>query len=301
MEKVQNMQNVKNVQNTGNARSSRSPFKRMLHHIRSIYQLKIGVTILAALVIVAIFAPLIATHDPYLLGDELTAPPSGAHLLGTDGLGRDIFSMIVYGARTSLLIGVIAALISGVIGTLLGGIAGFYRGRIDKVLTEVNNIFLIMPTFFLILLVIALFGSSMFNVMLIIGLTSWVGNARLMRAQAMSLRERTFVLSSTAIGESRSKILFKHIIPNGIFPIIANTTMNISGAILTEAGLSFLGLGDPNVVSWGQIVFNGRSYLTSGWWISTFSGLTIVITVLAFYLVGDGLNRVLSPKLRANY
>ncbi|WP_217506319.1 ABC transporter permease [Paenibacillus xylanilyticus] len=281
--------------------TTQSSFKRMVHTVNGILPLKIGLGILALLVLVAIFAPLIATHDPYALGEELTAPPGAVHLLGTDGLGRDVFSMIIYGARTSLLIGVVAALISGVIGTLLGGIAGFYRGPLDKVLTEVNNIFLIMPTFFLILLVIALFGSSMLNVMLIIGLTSWVGNARLMRAQAMSLRERTFVLSSTAIGESRIRILFKHIIPNGIFPIIANTTMNISGAILTEAGLSFLGLGDPNVVSWGQIVFNGRAYLTSGWWISTFSGLTIVITVLAFYLIGDGLNRILSPKLRGHH
>lgn len=263
-------------------------------------QLKIGTILLVMLSLTALLAPWLATHDPYVLGDDLTAPPSSAHLLGTDGLGRDVYSMIVYGARTSLAIGVAAALISGAIGTLVGGIAGFYRGVADRAITEVNNIFLIMPTFFLILMIVALFGSSMFNVMLIIGLTSWVGNARLMRAQALSLRERTFVLSSIAIGESKRQILFKHIIPNGIYPIVANTTMNISGAILTEASLSFLGLGDPNVVSWGQIVFNGRSYLTTGWWISTFSGLAIVVTVLAFYLVGDGLNRALSPKLRSN-
>ncbi|WP_372663534.1 ABC transporter permease [Cohnella sp.] len=281
-------------------RASQFAFKRFLQILSGAYQLKVGVALLTALLLVALLAPLLATHDPYILGDDLAAAPGPAHWLGTDGLGRDVYSMIVYGARTSLLIGVVAALISGIIGTLLGGIAGFYRGMSDKVLTEVNNIFLIMPTFFLILLVVALFGSSMMNVMLIIGLTSWVGNARLMRAQAMSLRERTFVLSSIAVGESRAQILFKHIIPNGIFPIIANTTMNISGAILTEASLSFLGLGDPNVISWGQIVFNGRTYLTSGWWISTFSGLTIVFTVLAFYLIGDGLNRVLSPKLRDN-
>ncbi|MBB6637899.1 ABC transporter permease [Cohnella thailandensis] len=274
--------------------------KRALSAINGNIQLKIGTFLIALLVMVALLAPLLATHDPYVLGDELTAPPGAEHLLGTDGLGRDVYSMLVYGARTSLLIGVVAAVISGVIGTLLGGIAGFYRGSVDRTLTEVNNIFLIMPTFFLILLVVAMFGSSMLNVMLIIGLTSWVGNARLMRAQAMSLRERTFVLGAVAIGESKRQILFKHIIPNGIFPIVANTTMNISGAILTEASLSFLGLGDPNVISWGQIVFNGRSYLTSGWWISTFSGLTIVVTVLAFYMIGDGLNRVLSPKLRNN-
>ncbi|MFM9279143.1 ABC transporter permease [Paenibacillus jiagnxiensis] len=275
-----------------------STLQRALTHISSVSQLKAGLVILCLLLIMAAFAPLIATHGPQELTDDMAVSPGKEHLLGTDGLGRDVFSMIVYGARTSLVIGVTAAFISGVIGTVLGGIAGFYRGRTDTVLTELNNVFLMMPTFFLILIVIAFFGGSMLNVMIVIGLTSWVGNARLMRAQAMSLRERTFVLSSFAVGESRTRILFRHIMPNGIFPIIANTTMNISAAILTESSLSFLGLGDPNVVSWGQIVYNGRSYLTNGWWISTFSGLMIVITVLAFYLIGDGLNKVLSPKLR---
>ncbi|GAJ97367.1 oligopeptide transport system permease protein OppC [Geomicrobium sp. JCM 19055] len=260
--------------------------------------LQVGILILTILIFVAVFAPILATHSPYVLSNQLVAPPSGEHFLGTDGLGRDVYSMILYGARTSLMIGVIAALISGIIGTLIGGIAGYYGGNVDRSLTEVNNIFLMMPTFFLILMIVAFFGSSLTNVMIIIGLTTWAGNARLMRAQAMSLRERTFVRSAVAMGESRMSVMFRHIIPNGIFPIIANTTMNISAAILTESGLSFLGLGDPNVVSWGQIVFDGRSYLTSGWWISTFSGLMIVITVLAFYLIGDGLNKILSPKLR---
>lgn len=274
-----------------------SIFKKVLQKINDIKQLKVGVTILILLIMVSVFAPIIATHDPYSLGDNMVAAPSSNHLLGTDGLGRDVFSMIIYGTRTSLMIGVIAALISGVIGTLLGGVAGFFGGKLDRLLTEVNNIFLMMPTFFLILIVVALFGSSLLNVMLIIGLTSWVGNARLMRAQAMSLRERTFIMGAYAIGEKKWSILINHIIPNGIFPIVANTTMIISSAILTEASLSFLGLGDPNVISWGQIIYNGREYMTSAWWISTFAGLIVVITVLAFYLIGDGLNRVLSPKL----
>lgn len=274
-----------------------SLFKNVFDRINDIKQLKVGIILLLILIIVSILAPLIATHDPYSLGDEMVAAPSSTHFLGTDGLGRDVFSMVIYGTRTSLLIGVVAALISGVIGTLLGGVAGFFGGKLDRLLTEVNNIFLMMPTFFLILIVVALFGSSLVNVMLIIGLTSWVGNARLMRAQAMSLRERTFIMGAYAVGERKGQILLKHIIPNGIFPIVANTTMIISSAILTEASLSFLGLGDPNVISWGQIIYNGREYLTSAWWISTFAGLIVVITVLAFYLIGDGLNRILSPKL----
>jgi len=282
-------------------RKTKGTFKRALLKINEINQLKIGIFLLFVLLMVAIFAPLIATHDPYLLVDSLLTPPSFEHFLGTDSLGHDVFSMIIYGARTSIIIGIAAAFIAGVIGTILGGVAGFFGGKVDRVLNEVINISMMMPTFFLILIIVALFGSNMFNLILVVGLTMWSSNARLMRAQAMSLRERTFVMSARAIGENRLQILFRYIIPNGIFPIIANTTMNIAIAILIESSLSFLGLGDPNVVSWGQIVSAGQSYLASGWWISTFSGLFIVITVVAFYLVGDGLNRVLSPRLHDNY
>ena len=274
--------------------------KKIISSINNVKQLKAGIILLALIILLAIFAPLIATHDPFELNDDMVSPPSNNYILGTDGLGRDIFSGILYGARTSILIGVVAASISGIVGTLLGGISGFYGGKVDTVLSEVINVFLMMPTFFLILIIVALFGSSMFNVMVVIGITTWTGNARLMRAEALSLKQRTFVKSLETIGESKFKILLKHIIPNGIFPIIANTTMNVSDAILTESALSFLGLGDPNVMSWGQIVYNGKSYLTNGWWISTFSGIAIVLTVLAFYLIGDGMNNILSPKLNSN-
>lgn len=271
----------------------------VLRTINRIPQLRIGTILLTLLVAAAIAAPVIAPFKPLALESPLASPPNARNPLGTDGLGRDMLSMMLYGARTSLLVGIVAASISGLVGILLGGFAGFYGGRVDAVLNETINIFLMMPTFFLILIIVALFGSSMLRVMVVIGLTSWTGNARLMRAQAMSLRERTFVKGATAIGETKGKILFRHIIPNGIFPIIPNTTMQIAGAILTESSLSFLGLGDPNIVSWGQIVFNGKTYITSAWWICTFAGVGIVLTVLAFYLIGDGLNRVLSPKLQS--
>jgi len=274
--------------------------KRTLSLINQVRQLKTGIILLVVIILLALLAPMLATHDPFALNDDMVNPPCKNYLLGTDGLGRDIFSGILYGARTSITIGVVAASISGIVGTLLGGISGFYGGKIDAVLSEVINVFLMMPTFFLILIIVALFGSSMLNVMIVIGVTTWTGNARLMRAQALSLKQRTFVKSMETIGESKIKTLVKHIIPNGIFPIIANTTMNISEAILTESGLSFLGLGDPNVMSWGQMVYNGKSYLTNGWWISTFSGAAIVLTVLTFYLIGDGMNNILSPKLNDN-
>ena len=162
------------------------------------------------------------------------------------------------------------------------------------------NVFLMIPSFFLVLIIVAMFGSSMVNVMFVIGLTSWPSNARMMRVQAMSIKERTFVKSAVAMGESKRQILFKYIIPNGLFPVIANTTMGVAKAILTEASLSFLGLGDPNVVSWGQIIYHGKQYMPKGWWISTFAGVAVVFTVLTFFLIGDGLNRVLSPKMDAN-
>lgn len=261
-------------------------------------QLKIGLVLLCILLLVALFAPVIAPYDPYFMSDELVEAPSALHPLGTDGLGRDILSMLIFGTRTSLVVGVTAAFIAGIIGTLIGGVAGYFGGKVDAVLGELINVFMMMPTFFLVLIVVALFGSGLFNVMVVMGLTSWVSNAKLMRAQAMSLRQRTFVRSAEAIGEGRLLILFRHVIPNGIFPIIANTTMGIASAILTESSLAFLGLGDPNVISWGQVIQSGKSYLTNGWWICLFGGLAIIYTVVTFYLIGDGLNRVLSPKLR---
>lgn len=260
-------------------------------------QLRVGCIMLLVLLVLVVLAPVLSPYNPYVLSDDMVAPPSFAHPLGTDGLGRDMLSMLIYGTRTSLFVGIVAAVIAGVIGTLLGGIAGYYGKITGAVIGEGINVFMMMPTFFLILIVVALFGSGMGKMMVVIGLTTWVGNAKLMRAQAMSLRQRTFVRSAEAMGESNFSILFRHIIPNGIYPIIANTTMGVAGAILTESSLAFLGLGDPNVVSWGQIIQAGRSYLVDGWWICTFSGLAIVFTVITFYLIGDGLNTVMSPKL----
>lgn len=271
---------------------------KTLATINSNSQLKWGCIILLFTMIIIIITPFITKYSPYEITSEMLLPPNSNNILGTDGLGKDVFSMILYGARTSILIGLVSAIISGILGTLIGGVAGFIGGKTDKIISEIINIFLMIPTFFLILMIVAMFGSSMFNVMLVIGLTSWPSNARLMRVEALSLKERTFVKSSVAIGESNLKILFNYIIPNGIYPIISNTTLSISGAILTEASLSFLGLGDPNVVSWGQMIFEGKSYIAVAPWITTFSGIAILILVISFYLIGDGLNVVLNPKLK---
>lgn len=274
-------------------------WKRIRGLVAASGQLRVGLVLFALVLLVVLFAPQLAPFDPYDLGDDLLVPPGTAgHLLGTTNMGQDILSMLIYGSRASLAIGIVAAAISGVIGTLVGAVAGFYGGKLDKVISEVINVFLMIPSFFLVLIIVAMFGSSMVNVMFVIGLTSWPSNARMMRVQAMSIKERTFVKSAIAMGESKRQILFKYIIPNGLFPVIANTTMGVAKAILTEASLSFLGLGDPNVVSWGQMIFDGKQYLTSGWWMSTFAGLCIMLIVMIFYLIGDGLNYALNPKMK---
>ena len=277
--------------------------KKVWKRIRSLVaasgQLRAGLILFVLVLLVVLFAPQLVPFDPYDLGDDLLVPPGTAgHLLGTTNMGQDILSMLIYGSRASLAIGIVAAAISGVIGTLVGAVAGFYGGKLDKVINEVINVFLMIPGFFLVLIIVAMFGSSMVNVMFVIGLTSWPSNARMMRVQAMSIKERTFVKSAVAMGESKRQILFKYIIPNGLFPVIANTTMGVAKAILTEASLSFLGLGDPNVISWGQMIFDGKQYLTSGWWMSTFAGLCIMLIVMIFYLIGDGLNYALNPKMK---
>ena len=279
----------------------------LLRILRTNSQLRTGLILVFILTLLALLAPALSPYDPYKLTNELQAPPgtpgaSGApmHLLGTDKLGHDVLSQLLWGARTSLRIGLTAALIAAVVGTLIGGIAGYFGGAVDKVIVEFINIFVMTPSFFLILIIVAIFGSNMTYVMIVIGLTSWPGNARLMRAQAISLRNRTFVKACQAMGESKLSIMFRHIIPNGIFPIVANTTMMISGGILTEAGLSFLGLGDPNIISWGQMINAGKPLLTKAPWVALVPGVAVVITVLSFFLIGDGLNRVITPKMNAN-
>ena len=273
--------------------------KKVPRAIASDRQLTFGCIGLALLLLIILFSGALMTFDAYdYTADSLAAPGENGHLLGTNKLGQDVYSMLIAGVSTSLRVALISSFISGLIGVLLGGVAGYLGGKTDAVISEIINVFMMIPTFFLILMIVALFGNSITNVMIVIGLTSWASNAKLMRAQALSLRERTFVKSAIVMGETRRQILFKYIIPNGIFPVVANTTMGMSSAILTEASLSFLGLGDVNIISWGQMIYDGKSYITSAWWIAAFAGLAIVVTVIIFYMLGDGLNHVLNPKRR---
>ncbi|HYH10804.1 MAG TPA: ABC transporter permease [Thermomicrobiales bacterium] len=259
----------------------------------------IGLGILILVALAAIFAPVIAPEGPFALGGpRLAEPGTEGHLLGTDHLGRDILAQIVYGARVSLTIGLVAASISLLVGVLIGSVAGYFGGWVDILLSRLTDMFLIIPAFFLIIVVVATLGSGIGYVMVVIGLTAWPTSARLMRAQALSLRDRTFIQALRALGESGPRILVRHIIPNGIQPLIANASLDIAAAILIEAGLSFIGLGDPNKATWGRMIFDGRTTITTAWWASVLPGVAIIITVLGFYLVGDGISYVLNPRSR---
>lgn len=243
----------------------------------------------------AILAPIISPYEPSQIdGDNLLMPPSRNHLLGTDGLGRDLLSRIIYGSRISLSIGLIAVGIATILGIILGSLAGFYRGALDILIMRFVDIMLCFPTFFLILAVVAILEPSIFNIMIIIGLTSWMGSARLMRGQILSLKEREFIQAERAIGASDYRIITRHLIPNSIGPVLVNATLGIAGAILLESGLSFLGLGvQPPIPSWGNILIESKSTLGLAWWITVFPGLAILITILGFNFMAEGLKKKL--------
>lgn len=257
-----------------------------------------GLGLVVFVVLIAIFAPLIAPHDPFSFVSRALSPPSSKNLFGTDSLGRDVFSRVVWGSRVSLLFGLGAAGLSGLIGIILGSIPAYHGGWLDDLLSRVYEFILIIPTIFLLILVVALFGSDIYFIMVVVGLTMWPYIARIMRAQVLSLKSKAYVQAAVGLGASNLQILFKHIIPNGIYPVTANITIQIAYAILTEAGLSFLGLGDTRQISWGQILYWGHLHVVAAWWNTLFAGIAIVVLALGFTLIGDGINNTLNPRLR---
>lgn len=252
-----------------------------------------GIAVIALFALLAVFAPLISPYDPQSIDQySLLMPPSFKHIMGTDSLGRDLFSRLVYGARISLSIGLIAVGIATILGLILGALAGFYGRIIDAVIMRFSDIMLCFPTFFLILAVVAVLEPSIFNIMFIIGLTGWMGTARLVRAQILTLKEREFIQAATAIGCSNARIIIRHLIPNAIGPVLVSATLGISGAILLESGLSFLGLGvQPPTASWGNILIESKSTLGVAWWITVFPGLAILLTILGFNMIAEGLKK----------
>ena len=257
-----------------------------------------GLTVITLLIVVALFAPVISPYTPseQNVFERLQAP-SLTHVFGTDDLGRDVFTRMIFGARISLAVGFISVFIILVIGTFLGIVSGYYGGKIDYIIMRFTDIVLCFPTFFLIILVIAFIEPNIYNVMIVIGVTSWPGLARLVRAEVLSLKEREFILVSKMMAISNIKIFFVHILPNIISPLMVYSSLAIGGAILTESALSFLGLGvQPPMPSWGQILTSGKDYIYMAWWLSLFPGIAILITVLAFNLVGEAIRDIFDPK-----
>ncbi|OGR82127.1 MAG: peptide ABC transporter permease [Elusimicrobia bacterium RIFCSPLOWO2_01_FULL_54_10] len=257
-----------------------------------------GALLMVILIILALTAPWLApSHfaDQSLI-DRLQ-PPSGKHWMGTDDLGRDVFSRLLWGTRVSLVVAFVAVGIATLFGTLVGLIAGYFGRWTDAVLMRAVDILLCFPTFFLILMVIAFLEPNIVNVMIVIGVTSWTGLARLVRGETLSLRERDFILAARALGASTPRILFVHLLPNVVAPVVVSATLGVGGAILTESALSFLGLGvQPPDPSWGNMLSAGKDYIYFAWWLSVFPGLAILTTVMAFNLLGEGLRDALDPR-----
>ena len=246
----------------------------------------------------SILAPLFYPYKPDEVNlQEVLSPPSKEHPLGTDELGRDVLARILWGGRVSMLVGFVAVGISTLVGIFFGALAGYYGKWVDSIIMRFVDIMLCFPTFFLILAVIAFLEANIWNIMAIIGLTSWMGVARLVRAEFLSLKEREFVLAAKSIGASSFRIIFHHILPNALGPVFVSAILGIGNAILVESALSFLGIGiQPPSPSWGNMLTSGKDYLEVAWWLSLFPGLAILLTVLGFNLLGEGLKDALNPR-----
>ncbi len=258
----------------------------------------LGLVLLAVVVVLAAIAPVIYPQSPFTLAGSAMSPPLGEFLLGTDTLGRDVAAGIAHGARISLLIGTVATVVAVVVGTLMGGLAGYYGGWIDDVLMRLTEFFQTIPSFLFAILLVAIMKPSIESIIIAIAVVSWPAVARLVRGEFMALRNREFVLASVCVGMTDLRIIVLQILPNCLSPIIVTGSLMVATAILIESALSFLGLGDPNIMSWGFLVGAGRSVLRSAWWVCTFPGFAILLTVLAINLVGEGLNDALNPRLR---
>ncbi len=265
----------------------------------------VGLGVLIVFGIIAIFAPYIAPCDPNeidvsrLPSPGMPAPPSKEHLWGTDDLGRDYLSRAIYGARISMSVGFVSMGVSTLIGVTVGSVAGYFGGRVDNIIMRFIDVLLCFPTFFLLLTIQATLKPSLYNVMIVVGLTNWMGMARMVRAEFLTLREREYVEAARALGFGGLNIIFKQVLPNALGPIIVSTTMGIPGAILMESALSFMGLGtQPPTASWGSMLSQAQVYLRTSWWVAFYPGFLIALTVLAFNFVGDALRDALDPRTR---
>jgi peptide/nickel transport system permease protein len=261
----------------------------------------IGLLVLGIAVLAAVFAPLLAPYDPAAvsLSDRLLPPLTGGHLFGTDALGQDVFSRVIYGARVSLVVGFMAVAISGLIGVTLGLISGFFGGWADAAVMRVGEIQLAFPTIILYVAVMAVVGPGLDKLIMVIGIVGWVQYARVERAMALSVRELEYVQAARALGASNPWIMLRHVLPNTLGPLTVVASFGLASTIVIEASLSFLGLGvPPSVPSWGSMLADGRDYLRAGWWVASFPGLALTMCVLAVNLLGDWLRDALDPLLK---
>jgi peptide/nickel transport system permease protein len=260
----------------------------------------IGGVVVLCLVTAALLAPVLAPRDPNRPDvKRILDPPSSRHLLGTDQLGRDVLSRMLFGARVSLAVGFVSVGIAAAIGIALGAAAGYHGGIVDATIMRLVDLMLVFPRFFLLLAVLAFLKPSIWTIMVVIGLTGWMGVARLVRAEFLALKEREFVVWSQAVGAGAFRIIWRHILPNAMAPVLVAMTLGIPAAILTESGLSFLGLGvQPPRATWGNILNEGKDAIELAWWLSVYPGMAILITVLSYNLLGEGIRDALDPRLR---
>ena len=284
----------------------RQDLRRVLGELLRNKAALLGLLILIVIATAAVAAPLLAPVDPTI--QEVTqrlkppgwgTPEGRINLLGTDHLGRDILSRLIYGARISLVIGLSAVALAGTLGTLLGLVAGYRGGRVDDLIMRATDTMLAMPFILLALAVIAVLGPSLRNIIFVLGITSWVSYARIVRAEVLTLRTREFIVATLALGSGGRRIVFRHLLPNVLTPVIVIATLEVARMIILESALSFLGLGvQPPTPTWGGMLADGRAYLSTAWWQATFPGLSIMLTVLGINLLGDWLRDVLDPRLQ---
>lgn len=259
-----------------------------------------GLVVIVTLFLVAIFAPILAPYDHTAIdARHILEEPSAEHWLGTDGLGRDVLSRMIYGARVSLMVGFVSAGLACSIGVVLGAVSGFFGGWIDAIIMRLVDVMLCFPSFFLILAVIAYLKPSIWTIMAVIGITSWMGVCRLVRAEFLTLKKREFMIAAEGLGVRAPRIILRHGLPNALAPVFVAFILGVAGAILTESALSFLGIGvQPPRPSWGNMLTEGKTTIEVAWWLSVFPGCAILITVLGYNLLGEGLRDILDPRLR---
>lgn len=259
----------------------------------------VGACILGLLIVTAVLgSPLAPYHYETVGAGPVMYPPGKDYLMGTDDLGRDIFSRVLSGLRISLLVGLCAAVVSTLLGILVGSVSGFFGRWVDDILMRITEVFQVIPRFFLALMLVAFFGANIFNIILAIAVLSWPPLARLVRAEFLSLKARQFVDAARTAGATSGSLIFREILPNAFGPVIVNATLLVGQAMLLEAGLSYIGLGDPSRVSLGMMLFQAQYIMRSAWWSTAFPGVFIFLAVLSFNLVGDGLNDILNPRSR---